>query len=122
MSFKKKAAATFAAIAMAGTVSVLSAPPASALITSDHLVISGNSCGGSGGGIDWVVYAGGTSSGSRDGYGNQFIFDIYGVKPPWEGNTPLSIGIKCNNGSYHDWDGWVTRSWDIGINKDLGWI
>lgn len=61
MSFKKKAAATFAAIAMAGTVSILSAQPASALISSDHLVISGNSCGGSGGGIDWVVYAGGTS-------------------------------------------------------------
>lgn len=121
MSFKKKVAATFAALTVAGTVSLLSAPPASALITSDHLVISGNSCG-SQGGIDWVVYAGGTSSGSRDGYGNQFIFDIYGVKPPWEGNTPLSIGIKCNNGAYHDWDGWVTRSWDIGINKDLGWI
>ena len=122
MSFKKKAAVALATIAVAGTVSVQSASPASALITSDHLVISGHSCGGSAGGVKWVAYAGGTSSGSRDGVNNQFIFDIYGVKPPWEGNTPLSIGIKCNNGSYHDWDGWVTRSWDIGINKDLGWI
>ena len=121
MSLKRRVGAALAVLALASTISVQSASPASALITSDHLYVTGDSCSGKGG-VNWVAYAGGTSSGVTYGTGTRLHMDIYGVKPPWEGNTPLSLGIKCHDGSYHDWDGWVTRSWGGSINHYLGWV